>query len=223
VFPREREEQRHFERVRASPAASRRFYRQIPRKQDVGDGDDDPLVEGVGVPLGLVADEVDGDPLEVLPLGAPDPLPPRVGLAGEPVLGRPVGLADGFLPPGVVFWLVAADVATLLGLAAPPPGPDGRAVPDALREGVWLVAEMLAVEGPAGVWCAVGEPLNAPETSSATRPTLATAAAPTATAATPRRRGFPCGWPGCLGSGCHGSGGLVGCDMRGGASHSPET
>jgi hypothetical protein len=117
MFPREREEQRHFERVRASPVASRRFYRQIPRKQDVGDGDGDPLVEGVGVPVELVA----GDPLEVPPLGVADPLP----LGAEPLLGWPEGLADCFLPPGVAFGLVAADVATVLGAAVPPPGPDG--------------------------------------------------------------------------------------------------
>jgi hypothetical protein len=191
-------------------------YRQIPRKQDDGDGDGDPLDEGLGVPLGLVAGEVDGDPLEVPPPGVPDPPP----LGVELVPGRPEGLADGFLPPGVVFGLAAPGVATVLGPAAPPAGPDVRAAPDALCDGVRPVLEVPAVEGPAGTWFAVGEPLNAPETSSATRPALAAAATPTATT---RRRGFPCGWPGCPWPGCPGPGGFVGSDMRGGTFQSSET
>jgi hypothetical protein len=163
------------------------------------------------VPLGLVGGEVDGDPLEVPPLGVPDAPPPGVEL----VLGRPEGLADGFLP-GVAFGLVAPGVATVLGPAAPPAPPDVRAAPDALCDGVRPVLEVPAVEGPAGAWFAVGEPLNAPETSSATRPALAATAAPTATAV-PRRRWFPRGWPGCPWPG-----GPVGRDMRGGTFHSSE-
>jgi hypothetical protein len=58
--------------------------------------------------------------------------------------------------------------------------------------------------GPAGCWFAVGAPVNAPETSSATRPALATTPAPSAMAvALGRCGGF--GWPASVGS-----------DMRGG-------
>jgi hypothetical protein len=159
---------------------------------------------------------VDGDPLEVPPPGVPDALPLGVEPAGALVLGRPEGLADGSLPPGVAVGLVPAGVATVLGPAAPP-GPDVRAAPDALCDGVRPVVEVPAVEGPAGPWFAAGEPLNAPETSSATRPALATATAPTATAAPPRRRWLSRGWPGCPWPG-----GPVGSDMRPGTFHSSE-
>src|SRR6267378_366775 len=138
----------------------------MPRKQDVGDGDGDPLGPELGVPLGPVVGELDGGPLGAPPLG--------------------VGLA-------------VTGVAAALG-SAEPPGPDVRAAPDALCAGTWP-AGVLAVEDPAGAWFAAGVPVNAPETSSATRPALATTAALTATAAPARRRGFPCGWPGCPGPG----------------------
>jgi hypothetical protein len=180
----------------------------MPRKHFDGDGDGEPLGPELGVP-------VVGAPDDGAPVGVPGALPLGVELAGALVRGWADGLVDGFFPPGVAFGLVAAWVAVVPG----PAGPEVRAAPDALCDGTRLAAGVLAVEGPAGAWFAAGVPVNAPETSSATRPALATTAAPTATAAPVRRRGFPCGSPG----GCPGPGGPVGRDMRGGTFHSSET
>jgi hypothetical protein len=177
------------------------------RKQD-GDG------ELVGLELGVpVAGAPVAGPLGVPPVGVPGALPLGAELAGALVRGWADGLADGFFPPGVAFGLLAAGVAAVLG-PAPPAGPEVRAAPDALCDGTRL-AEVAAVEGPAGAWFAAGVPVNTPDTSSATRPPLATTATPTATAAPARRRGFP--------GGCPGPGGPVGRDMRGGTFHSSET
>jgi hypothetical protein len=184
----------------------------MPRKQDDGDGDGAPLGEEPGEPVGLVEGAPDG-----VPLGVPDAPPPGVELVGAPVLGWADGLVDR-LPPGVAFGLVTTGVAAVLG-ATPPAGPVVRTVPGAVCDEPPAVLGAPVVEDPAGAWFAVGEPANAPETSSATRPAPATATAPTATAAPARRRGFPCGGR----PGCPGPGGPVGRDMRGGTSHSSET
>jgi hypothetical protein len=158
----------------------------MPSRQADGDG------EGLDPPLGLVECEPVGDPLELdPPLGVPDPLLP-VELAGEPVLGWADGLVDGFLPPVVARVPVAPAVAALLGPAAP--GADVRDAPDEPCDGVWPVAGAPVVAVPAGDWFAAGVPLNAPETSSATSPALASTATPIATAPA-RLRWFPCGWP----------------------------
>jgi hypothetical protein len=149
------------------------------------DGDGDPACEGLDPPLGLVEAGPDGDPLGLL-----DRLPP-VGLAGEPVLGWADGLVDGFLPPVVARGLVAPVVAAP-GPAAPPADAGVR---DAPSDGLRAAAGAPVVAVPVGDWLAAGVPLNTPETSSATRPALAAAAAPTAI--TPARlRWFPCGWSG---------------------------
>jgi hypothetical protein len=177
----------------------------MPRKHFDGDGDG----ELVGVPV--VGEPVAG-PLGLPPVGVPGALPLGVEPAGALVRGWADGLVDGFFPPGVACGLVAACVAAALG-------PEVRAAPDALCDGTRLAAGVLAVEGPAGAWFAAGVPVKAPETSSATRPPLATTATPTATAVPARRRGFLCGWPG----GWPGPGGPVGRDMRGGTFHSSET
>ena len=163
---------------------SDQVQKQMPSRQ--ADGDGDPLGEGLEVPLGLVEAGPVGDPLDP-PLGVLDP-PPLVGLAGELVLGWADGLVEGFFAACV---LVAPVVAALLGPAAPLAGADVRDTLDEPGEGPVPVAPLVAV--PAGDWFAAGVPLNAPETSSATRPALATAATPTAT--TPARlRGVPCDW-----------------------------
>lgn len=182
----------------------------MPRKHFDGDGDGELLGPELGVPVGPVVGEPDDGP----PVGVPGALPLGAELGGALVRGWADGLVDGFFPPGVACGLVAAWVAAPLG----PAGPEVRAAPDALCDGTRL-AEVAAVEGPAGAWFAAGVPVNAPDTSSATRPPLATTATPTATAVPARRRGFPCGWPG----GCPGPGGPVGRDMRGGTFHSSET
>jgi hypothetical protein len=93
---------------------------------------------------------------------------------------------------------VALAVAALLGPAVPP-GADVRGAPDEPCEGVWPVAGAPLVAVPAGDWLPAGAPLNAPETSSATRPPAATAAVPTAIA--PARLRCGCGWSGCGWSG----------------------
>lgn len=187
------------------------------RKQVVGDGEA-PAGE-LGAPAGLLGGALDGDPPLGPPVGEPDVPPLGDELAGALVLGRAEGLFDGFFPLGVPVGLVAAGVA-VLGPAEPPMVPDGSAAPDALRDGTWPEAGTPVVAGPAGAWFAAGSPVNAPETSSATRPALARTAAPTATAA-PARRRFPGGCPGC--PGCPGPGGPAGTDMRGGTFHSSET
>jgi hypothetical protein len=136
-----------------------------------------------------------GDWLGAPPVGVRDGLPPGLVPAGELVVGWADGPFDGF-PPGVAFELVAPGVATVLGLV-PPAGPVVRTAPDAVCDGTWPVDGAPVVEDPTGAWCAAGAPLNAPETSSATRPALAQRAAPTVTAVPVRRRG-----PGGAGSGC---------------------
>jgi hypothetical protein len=178
--------------------------------------DGDPLGAGLDPPVGLVEAGPDGDPLD--PVGVLDP-PPVVGLAGEPVLGWADGLVDGFLPPVAALVPVAPAVAALLGPAAPP-GADVRDAPVAPCDGVWPVAVAPVVAVPAGDWFAAGVSLNAPETSSATRPAAATAATPAAI--TPARlRWFGCDWSGSPRPG--GPGGTAGRDMRGGTVHSSET
>lgn len=169
----------------------------------------EPLVDGAPV----------GDWLGAPPVGVSDGLPLAVDPVGEPVVGRADGLFDGFFPPAVAFEFVAPGVATVLG-PVPPAGPVVRSAPDVLRVGTWPVVGAPVVEDPAGAWFAVGAPLNAPETSSATRPALAKSAAPTATAAPVRRRGLGRGaGPGCPSRG----GGPVGSDMRCGTFHSSAT
>jgi hypothetical protein len=159
-----------------------------------------------------------GDWLGAPPVGVSDGLPLGLEPAGEPVVGWADGLFDGFFPPGAAFELVAPGVATVLG-PVPPAGPVVRTAPDVLRVGTWPVVGASVVEDPAGAWFAVGAPLNAPETSSATRPTQAKSAAPTAIAVPVRRRGLGRGaGPGCPWAG----GGPVGSDMRCDTLHSSE-
>jgi hypothetical protein len=159
----------------------------MPSRQ--ADGDGDPACVGADVPLWPVDGALVGGELDPPPLGV---LPP-VGLAGELVLGWADGLVDGFLPPVAARVPVAPAVAALLGPAAPP-GADVRDAPAEPCDGAWPVA-VAPVAVPAGAWFAAGVSLNAPETSSATRPAAATAATPAAI--TPARlRWFGCGWSG---------------------------
>ena len=132
--------------------------------------------EGLGVPLGLVAAGPDGDP----PVGVPGALPLGVGLAGELVRGWADGLVDGFLPPecGPRAGRACVAAGARAGRAAGGAGAPRRAVRRDPAGGGAPVVEV-----PAGAWFAAGVPVNTPETSSATRPALATTATPTATAA----------------------------------------
>ena len=158
----------------------------------------------VGVSVGVVDAGLDG----VL-LGVVAGLVPEVGPAVP--LGWAEGLVDAFLL-GVASWLPdTPGFAAAPGLVAPPAGWELRAEPaDELGDGSrprvgWPVAGVVA-----GCWFAVGAPVNAPETSSATRPALARTPALTARAADLRRcGGF--GWPASVGS-----------DMRGGTFHSSD-
>ena len=149
----------------------------------------------VGVSLGVV----DGVLLGVL-----------AGVVRALLLGWAEGLVDAFLL-GVAPWLPDAP-----GFAAPPGlvAPallEARAAPaDELGDGSRPRVGVLLAGVPAGCWFAVGAPVNAPETSSATRPALARTPAPTPRAAALRRCGG-LGWPASVGS-----------DMRGGTFHSSD-
>jgi len=129
----------------------------------------------------------DGDPLAAPPPGVLDGLSPAAGLPGELVPGWAAGLADGFLPPRVAPGLVAPCDVAVPGATAPPAGAEVRGAPDALRAALWPGVGAPVVADPAGSWFAAGEPLNAPEASSATRPALAATAAPAASAPARRR------------------------------------
>ncbi len=114
------------------------------------------------------------------------------------MLGRVEGLVACFLLAGAAGGLVAPGAGAVLGPAAPPAGPDVRAAPDALADGTRLALGAPFAGDPAGGWFAAGEPANAPEASSATRPALAATAAPAAMTAARRRfppGWFPHGWP----------------------------
>lgn len=140
----------------------------------VGDGVGD-LPPG-GVP-GVVGGAVDG-----VPPGVVGDVPPEVGL----LEGLPVGLegpVDGFLPdfvlpgdpvsPGAVTPLVGWDPSD-------EPGEDG--------DGTWPRVGLPVAGDPTGSRFAAGVLLNAPDMSSATRPTLAAAIAPIAIVPVFRRR-----------------------------------
>jgi hypothetical protein len=169
--------------------------RQLDGEGFDGEGDAGLLAGVLCVPAGLVAGVLEGTSLVEPPVGGPE-VPPLgdVPAAGALVAGCADGLFDGFFPC-VACWPVAAGVAAVLGPAVPP-GADVLPAPDARSDGIRPVVGAPVVEDPAGDWFAAGEPANAPETSSATRPALAAAAAPTAIAAPARRRGFPDGRPG---------------------------
>jgi hypothetical protein len=161
----------------------------------------------LGVPLGEVDGAVDG---ALLGVGVLDALPLAVGLAGELVAGWPEGLADAFLPGRVVAEPDAPGVVVPAGTVPPLAGPDARAA-DALGDGIRLVVGVAGVEGAARSWFASGVLLSAPETSSATRPALATTAAPIAKAPARRRWGRSGGPAGAT---------PAGGDMRSGTFHS---
>jgi hypothetical protein len=158
----------------------------MPSKQEEGAG------EGAGDPpageLGVLLGAVDGLPVGVLlgpPVGELDEPPPEVGLAGELLPGRAEGLADALLPGCVDCELDVPGVADPPGLVVPPAEPDEWDARDAVGDGVCPLPAP-CVEEPAGC-LAAGGLLNTPEASSATRPALATAAAPIAIAPGRRR------------------------------------
>lgn len=151
--------------------------------------------EGAGDVLPVVepgeAGPVRGDAsLGDVPLGAVDGVPPDAGPACEPLPGRPEGLADDF-SPGFAAWPPDVAGAVPPGLATPPAGMDVR---DAFADGTLPRAGLPVAGDPSGSRLAAGVPLNAPETSSATRPTLATTTAPAAKAPAFRRCG-DLSWP----------------------------
>lgn len=151
-----------------------------------GAGDVRPEVE-LGVPPGVVGGGLDGVPPGDVPLGVVDGVPPDVGLPDE----LPPGLfVDDFLPgfvlPGVPEAPAPPGAVTPLAGWVPRDEPD-----DEVGDGMRLSAGLLLAGDPTGSRFAAGAPLNAPETSSATRPTPATAAAPTAIVPFFRRREGP--------------------------------
>jgi hypothetical protein len=143
--------------------------------------------DGVGVlPEGVVGVSL-GAELDGVSLGVVDGLVPEVVPADGVPLGWPEELVDGFLLGAVLAG--ALGVAAPLGLVAPLAGWEVRAVADPLGNDIRPTVGMPVVGVSAGCWFAVGVPVNAPETSSATSPALARTPVPSAMAVALRRCG----------------------------------
>lgn len=111
--------------------------------------------------------------------------------AGELLLARVDGCADGSVALGVAGALVAAGAAEVLGRAAPPTGLAVRETPDGPCDGTRLTAGVPVAGDPPGDWFVAGVLRNTPESSSAMRAPLAATATPSPMTA--RRRWFPPG------------------------------
>jgi hypothetical protein len=193
----------------------------MPRTQFVldGEGTGNEVSPGpeLGVLAGVAGAEPDGEPLGAPLLGAP-PVEAggaalaEVGLAVELLLGWAEGLADGFLAVAVAR-LPGVPGVVPAGLVTPPPALAPPAVPDEAGLGTRVRAGLPVAGGLAGACFPAGALLNTPETTSATRPTVATTAAPAAMTPVFLRRGGFC-WLACDGR--------VGSDMRAGTFHSSE-
>ena len=179
----------------------------------VADGVGDALADGLEVALCDASGVLDSVPLGVLGvlgvLGALDAL--SVGAAAV-VLAASVGLAGACSLLGANCGVVAA--ADAVALAAAVAGARGDAGCDDAR----ALVEVAGAGTPVFPWFASLVPLNAPDTSRTTMPTVATTAALTAKAPVRHLRRSSGAPPGGGGPGT-----TTGSDMRDGTAHSSDT